>query len=170
MIQRPLPNEYANFYKGYIDQVPDKPVLDYLEEQEKAFTSFIQNIPDDKLEYAYGPDKWTVKEVIGHMIDTERIMAGRILRFSRGDKTHVPGFEQDDYVAGTNFNSRSITSLADEFHHLRLSNIALTRSLTIEETSYTGEANEVVFSVRALIYILAGHLNHHLAILKERYL
>lgn len=170
MISRPQPNEYAYFYKNYVDKVPEGNVIQYLEEQADQFVELIKGLSKEKLSYAYGPDKWTVKEVLGHIIDTERIMSSRMLRFARQDKTSMPGFEQNDYVDRARFNDRDIASLTNEFYHLRKSNLAFIQSLSDQESEYTGQANEAVFSVRALIFILAGHLRHHWDILNEKYL
>lgn len=166
---RPAPNEYAPYYQRYIDLVPDT-VLEALQQQCSDFTRFVRAVPPEKADLAYAPGKWTVKEVIGHMIDTERIMACRALRIARGDKTPLPGFEQDDYVIRGHFASRDMAGLADEFETLRCSNLFFFKSLDETALTETGIASDKPVSVRALIYIIAGHTHHHYSILKDKYL
>ncbi|VXD12496.1 DinB family protein [Marinoscillum sp. 108] len=168
-IGKPKPEEYANFYRGYIELVGDQDVIEYLSDQSDSFSTYLEKIPKEKMSFAYHEGKWTVAQVLGHIIDTERVMAYRILRFSRQDKTPIPGFDQNTYVENSFFEARSITSLRAELMGLRAANIELIKSLTEEQTKYTGQSNEVIFSVRALVYILGGHLAHHWNILKERY-
>ncbi|MEQ8474149.1 MAG: DinB family protein [Marinoscillum sp.] len=168
-IEKPLANEYANFYQGYVEQVGDAPVLDYISDQSERFISYLKDLPEDQMSYRYQEDKWVTAEVIGHIIDTERIMAYRILRISRGDKTPIPGFDEKDYVKYSTFASRSKASLIREFEALRSSNLELIMNLTEEQSTFTGESNGSIFSVRAFVYILAGHVAHHWQILRERY-
>ena len=168
-IGKPKPEEYANFYRGYIELVGDQDVIEYLTDQSDSFSAYLKKIPKEKMGFAYKEGKWTVAQVLGHVIDVERVMSYRILRFSRQDKTPIPGFDQDIYVENSSFEARSISSLKAEILGLRAANIELIKSLTEEQTKYTGQSNEVIFSVRALVYILGGHLAHHWNILKDRY-
>jgi len=131
---------------------------------------FFGDIPTVKAEYRYQPDKWSMKEVFGHVIDVEWVFSYRALRFARGDQTSLPGIEQDDLVAGANFDSRDLTSLCEEFKHLRSANILLFDSFDEKIMDRVGSASGFQFSVRSILYIIAGHLNHHVGILRERYL
>jgi hypothetical protein len=168
-MNRPQPEEYYVFYKRYIDTVSDD-VLTELENQGFRFADFVLNIPKEKGDFAYAEGKWTVKELIGHVIDTERIMACRALRVGRNDQTPLPGFEENDYARASHYENRSLESLEEEFKILRTANMFLFRSFTEEELSRTGTASGWTISCRALLFILAGHLNHHWDILRERYL
>lgn len=168
-MKRPQVNEYAIFYKKYIDTVSDN-VIAELQHQASSFTSFLKEISSGKASYSYADGKWTVKELVGHVIDTERIMAYRMLTIARNDKTALPGFEENDYVKNAHFSERTLVSLADEFAVLRSANMYLIKSFNEEEINRKGIANNSPISVLSLIYILAGHLNHHRAIIQERYL
>ncbi len=168
-MKRPQADEHAVFYKKYIDTVSDN-VIAELEHQANSFPAFLKGITSDKASYAYAEGKWTIKEVVGHIIDTERIMAYRMLTVSRNDKTVLPGFEENDYVVSAHFADRTLESLAEEFATLRKANMYLVNSFNEEEVNRRSIANGTPISVLALIYILAGHLNHHQNIIEERYL
>lgn len=168
-MNRPQPEEYPVFYKGYIDTVSEN-VLVELEQQIEAFPAFLRGLTEDKGSFAYAEGKWTIKELLGHVIDTERIMAYRTLRIARNDSTPLAGFEENDYVANAHFADRSIDSLAEEFAQLRRANMHLFKSLNETELGRMGISNGKPISVKALVYIIAGHLNHHRRIIEERYL
>ena len=168
-MNRPQPDEFAPFYATYIDTVSEN-ALGELEYQVTSFPEFLKLIPDEKAYYAYAEGKWTIKEVVGHMIDSERIMAYRALRIARNDQTPLAGFEENEYVANANFNDRSLQSLAEEFAALRRSNVYLFKHFSEEEFSRMGTASDRPVSVRALLYITIGHLNHHRKVIEERYL
>ena len=165
---KPQQDEFAPYYNTYISLIGDD-VLDLLEQQAQTFTEYIRNIPEDKADYAYAEGKWTVRQVLGHIIDTERIMAYRALCIARQDTTPLPGFEQDDYVAVADVSDRSLASYAEEFEAVRKSNLYLFRSFEEEALNCRGTASEQPVSVRALLYIVAGHLEHHIRIFEERY-
>jgi len=162
-------DEYPAIYAPYIDTVKGE-ALAVLEEQITSFPEFLADIPADKSEYAYAEGKWTVKEIVGHIIDTERIMAYRALRFARNDTKELIGFEPEDFVANARFNERSLESFADEFVLVRKSNLVLFQQFNDHELARKGLASERLISVRAFMYIIAGHLNHHRNIIRERYL
>ena len=168
-MKRPQAEEFPLFYKGYVDTVSEN-VLTELEQQMESFSALLRSIPAEKASFAYAEGKWTIKELAGHVIDTERIMAYRALRIARNDATPLPGFDENDYVANAHFADRSLESLVDEFAALRKANMYLIRSLNAIEIDRSGISNEKPISVRALIFIMAGHVNHHVAILKQRYL
>ena len=161
-------NEYAPFYKGYIEAVGND-VYAELDNQTNDFPSLIKSIPPEKGDYAYDTGKWTIKELIGHVIDTERIMVYRLIAVARNDKTALPGFEENDYVKNARFANRTLQSFADEFEWLRKANLFLFKSFTEEELNRIGNANGNPISTRALLFIIAGHLKHHIKILNERY-
>ncbi len=162
-------DEYPAIYSPYIDTVKGD-VMEALQEQVDSFPDFLANIPAGKSEYAYAEGKWTIKQVLGHVLDTERIMAYRALRFARNDTKELAGFEQEDFVANARFNERSIASYSEEFVLLRKSNLMLFRSFNDHELARRGIAAERLISVRAFLYIIAGHLNHHRNIIRDRYI
>jgi hypothetical protein len=168
-MKRPQAEEFPLFYKGYVDTVSEN-VLTELEQQMESFSALLRSISAEKASFAYAEGKWTIKELAGHVMDTERIMAYRALRIARNDTSPLPGFDENDYVANAHFADRSLESLADEFAALRKANMNLIRSLNAIEIDRSGISNEKPISVRALIFIMAGHVNHHVAILKQRYL
>jgi uncharacterized damage-inducible protein DinB len=167
-MNRPQTSEYPVWGETYIKLV-DGDVLEILERQALDFSNFIVSL-SDIADYAYAPGKWTIKELIGHLIDTERILIYRITSFARGEKQELPGFDEDDYVAHAHFNDRSLQSFAKEFELLRQANVYLIRSLTEKDLNASGTASGRRISVKAIVYIVAGHIMHHTAIIKERYL
>lgn len=169
MNNRPNPDEYSPFQNNYISKVGDGDIVNILSELKGNTYNFLSIIPAAKADYAYAAGKWTIKEVVGHMIDAERTFAYRILAFSRGQK-ELPGFEEDEYVARSTFKSRTLADLAEEFKLVREANLFLFRSLTPQQLLATGIANGNIISVRALLYITAGHEMHHINLIKERYL
>ncbi|MEO1451215.1 MAG: DinB family protein [Bacteroidota bacterium] len=171
MHQRPPATEYAPYYAGYIEMIPDNvSIAEYLVEALAENEHFFKTIPADKHDFAYDEGKWTVKEVLGHMCDVERVFAYRAMRVCRGDKTPLPGFDHNGYVERAQFGLRSWRSLIEEYRHIRMSSISLVRQLQPEAKLLMGEASGFPVSVRALCYMIAGHEVHHVKILKERYL
>ncbi|HEX8377946.1 MAG TPA: DinB family protein [Pedobacter sp.] len=168
-MKRPQPDEYNAFYQTYIDKVGDD-VLSELKDQIESLSTFLKSIPQAKINYAYAEGKWTVKEVLGHIIDTERIMSYRLLRFARNDASPLPGFQENDYVKNSHYATQDFNLLIEEMLALRKANLYLFNSLIDEELERRGVANNSPLSVRALLFILAGHLKHHVGVLKERYL
>lgn len=169
-ITKPEASEYAPYYGAYISLVEGNDLISALEKQIDQTQSLLLNIPEEKGIYRYAEGKWSIREVIGHLIDTERIMAYRALRFARNDATPINGFEQDPYIENADFNSCQISDLAKEFRLVRESNIRMLKHLPEEAWKRGGIASGNPVSVRALAYIIAGHEVHHLKILKERYL
>jgi hypothetical protein len=165
-------NEYAHYYKQYIDAlvVDKKSIVFHLKDTLDDAIGILSNLSEDKQMYKYADDKWTIKELIQHIIDTERIFGYRALRFARNDATPLPGFEQNDYATIYNANKRVYKDLLEEFELIRKSIISLFKSFGDEELIRTGQAGGNNMSVRALGYIISGHLQHHLNIIKERYL
>lgn len=165
----PQPGEFSKYHETYISLIKGD-VTKELEKQILQMQSIISNIPVEKENYRYAEGKWTIKEVLGHIIDTERIMAYRMLGIARNDKTRFPGFDENTYVANANFSDRSLYDLAHEFGIVRDSNLILIKSFNEDTLKRKGISNEVEVSVRALVYIIAGHVTHHLKVIKERYL
>lgn len=170
MNRQPASDEYAPYYKTYVDAVNTDDIVAFLEQQKETELDFLRNIKWEKWELAYAPDKWTLAEVVIHMIDAERIFAYRALRIARGDKTPLPGFDQDPYVPNSAAASRTPASIADEFAAVREATIHLFKNFTDEMWDRRGIASEKEVSVLALAFIIAGHTAHHLNIIRERYL
>ena len=171
MIRKPQPGEYSPHAAGYVALAIDtdniiKLLTDLMDSTGELFGS----LPEDKHLYAYAPGKWTIKQVLGHMIDTERVFSYRAVCFARGEQQNLPGFEQDDYEANNNSNDREMADLLREFVMLRLSNIYFFQSLNEEQAWRLGSANGYPATAGAMAYVMAGHELYHLAILKERYL
>ena len=166
---RPGTEDNNQYYDRYISLIGDDDIIEVLEEQRKTSKIFLKTFTEKQGNYSYADGKWTMKEVLGHVIDTEKIMAYRALAFARGEKQSLPGFEQDDYVAESNFNNRSLADLINEFLTVRESNIILFKSFDEEILNRRGTASESEVTVLALIYIIAGHEKHHIKFLRERY-
>lgn len=167
---RPEPSEYVDYYHKYIKLVPDGEISSILEEQIKGTLSLLQNLSEEKAMFRYAPDKWTLKQVMGHVIDCERAFAFRAMCFARNDPTILPSFDQDSFVENSNFNERSLLNILDEFKLLRAANVGMIKSFNDEILKRTGTASSSKFSVRALAYAIAGHELHHCNIIQERYL
>jgi uncharacterized damage-inducible protein DinB len=167
---RPTSEEFAPYYGKYVALVPndDMDVVHHLGDQHHETVDALRKAKS-KGDFAYAPGKWTVKQTIGHICDAERIFAYRALRFARGDETALPGFEQDGYVATGNFNSLSMDDLLEELWSVRAATLSFAKHLPKEALSRRGNASGNPVSVRALLYIIAGHERHHMSILRERY-
>lgn len=168
-LARPEPGEYAAYYEKYISLVPGSDVVSALDAQRLQTMQLFAGRSERDGNFRYAAEKWTVKEVLGHLADSERIFSYRALRIARGDQTAMEGFEQDDYVARGGFNERRLSSLAEEFAQVRIASLGLFHSLSKEAWMRRGTANKNEVSVRALAYITAGHELHHRQILEERY-
>ena len=167
MLTRPERNEYGDWYVDYVARVPEGNVLDVLEKQSKEILAFLKTLSEEQAEQPPAPGKWSVKQVIGHLCDGERVFTYRALRIARGDQTPLPGFEQDDYVRESHANERKLADLAAEYDALRKATIAFFRSLTPEAALRVGTASGATTSVRALAYITAGHEQRHLELMKK---
>lgn len=162
--------EYAPFYSTYIEKATNVDMLEELEICLHEFIKFVQNIPMDKFDYRYAEGKWTIKEIIQHIIDTERIFSYRALRISRNDTTALPGFDENEYVANTNAQVRHLQSLLTELSLVRQCTLALFKSFSSAQLERLGVASNSDISVRAIGFILIGHQKHHQKIFEERYL
>ena len=163
-------NEYAGYFSTYINILGDANLQEDLEISLHEFIRFCQNIPMDKFDYRYAQGKWTIKEIIQHIIDTERIFAYRALRISRNDKTPLPGFNENDYVDNTNGNARNLQDLLTEMAVVRQATLSLFKSFSQEQLVRIGTASNNEISVRAIGFIIIGHQKHHQKIFEERYL
>jgi uncharacterized damage-inducible protein DinB len=169
-IARPQADEHAEYYGRYIAKVPEGDLIAQLQQQSAETVKLLEGLSPEQANYAYGPGKWTVKQVVGHMIDAERVFGYRAMRFSRNDATELPGFDENSYVENANFSQRTLADLLDEFQGVRASTIHFARNLDDEALLRRGRASNTLVSVRALLYIIAGHERHHAALLRERYL
>ena len=168
-MNRPDPNEYDPYYEKYVSLVADADIVDSLASQPTRLQDMLTGLPEEKGAFAYADGKWSIKEVISHLIDGERMFGYRLFRISRGDETPIEGFEQDGYIENANANGRSFGELLEEFSLLRRANLMLIKNLDDAGWARVGTANNIKITSRALIYIMAGHIDHHLGILKERY-
>lgn len=165
-----IESEYALFYKNYIKSLGEVDLFDVLNSSLEDTLTTLKNLPEDKLIYKYDIGKWTIKELIQHIIDAERVLSYRAIRFSRNDTTDLHGFDEDWYVDNSNGNDRDFKELLEEFTNIRKSSISLFKSFTNEMLLMKGTANGSILSVRALGFIITGHHLHHLKVIKEKYL
>ncbi len=170
MITPPPPGTYAPYYETYIQLIAGRDPMRLLESLVLDLKALLSEIPEEKEQFRYAEGKWSVKELIGHIIDTERIMATRALCIARGEQQPLPGFDENAYVATANFDRRSLLDLGHEFGFVREASISLFKSLREEDLDRQGTANKNIVTPRALLYIIAGHHLHHVRILRERYL
>ncbi len=168
-MQRPKQGDYAQYYEQYISELKGNDILKILESQLSEAIIFFKSIPEEKGGFKYSEGKWSVKEVIGHITDNERVLAYRALCIARGEKNELPGFEQDDYVKLGKFNNRTLNDLINEFRLLRESDLVMFKSFDEESLSKDGIASKNRVTVLAILFIVAGHTLHHLRILKEKY-
>ncbi len=164
------PEEYSEFYAPYVQTLNDVNLIDELEISVHRLIKFVQNIPMDKFDYRYAPGKWTIKDILQHLIDSERVFAYRALRFARNDKSELPGFEENAYADEAAGYLRSIQQLLTELAVVRQSTLYLFKTFNEKELLRSGIASGRSMSVRALGYIIIGHQNHHQQIFEQRYL
>lgn len=169
-MKRPEKNEYAEYYEAYVSLVDETDIVTALESQITDLQNLFAVIPEEQGSYAYAEGKWSIKQLVGHLIDGERIFSYRALRFARSDQTPLESFDQDFYTENADFNSVKLADLVEELILLRKANVLFFKNLLPEDWNRTGIASNSEVSVRALAYIIGGHLRHHLRILKERYL
>jgi hypothetical protein len=169
-INRPDETEYQQYYGKYVSLVRGDDILKTLSEQISETLALLRSVPEAQAGFRYAEGKWSMKELVGHMIDSERIFSYRALRFARNDRTPLPGYEQDDYIRNAAFDACSLDDLTAEFESIRRATLFLFKQLDGEAWMRRGVASESEVSVRALAYIIAGHELHHMWILRERYL
>ncbi|WP_312471944.1 DinB family protein [Neobacillus sp.] len=170
MFQRPQTSEYPEYYVPYVNLVPEGDLLSVLNENLAETVALFEGISVGDGNFRYAPGKWSIKEVLGHMADTERIMSYRLLRIGRGDQTPLAGFNENDYIAEAGLNNLSIKNILDDFASVRNATITLIQNMSEKAWAKVGFANNTEVTPRAIAYIIAGHAIHHLNILNERYL
>ena len=168
-MKRPNESEYAPYYQGYVSKVSEEDILPVLRSQLDAVDVLLNRVSPDRETYAYADGKWSIREVVGHLIDSERVFGYRVLCIARGEQRNLPGFDEKEYMLSAPYNRIDLEDLLSELRLVRLSNIALFRNLDEEAWMRVGTANDNQVSVRALAFIMAGHLRHHMEVLKDRY-
>ena len=166
---RPLPDEYDKAFERYVSRVPEMDIVAVLEAQPAALATTFASVPAERETYRYAPNKWSIRDVVGHMVDAERVLGYRALAISRGEKAALPAFEEKDYAATAGYAQRPITSILDEFGCLRKSHVLMLRHLDDDAWGRVGIANALPITPRALAYVLVGHARHHMAVLAEKY-
>lgn len=169
-MSRPLSNEYGVFYKGYVDHVPEESLEDAMANAWQELADALASLPASRADHAYAPGKWTVKQLLQHIIDTERVFSYRAVAIARGESQALPGFDENSYAEHAHVNDRDFDSMKEEMLALRRSVLLMYSGFTEEMLSRSGVASNNSISVRALGYITVGHVRHHLRILRERYL
>jgi len=169
-MNRPLESEYAPYYRGYVAQVAEEEILPVLRSQIDALDLLLDQVTPEREAYRYAEGKWSIREVVGHLIDGERVFGYRALCIARGENQNLPGFDEKEYMLSAPYNRVGLEDLMSEFRLVRLSNIAMLRNLDEEAWSRMGTANDAPVSVRALAFIMGGHIRHHMGVLSERYL
>jgi hypothetical protein len=166
---RPRPDEYDEAFERYVSRVPEADVLAALERQPAELAAALAAVPPERERFRYAPGKWSIRDVAGHMLDSERVFGYRALCIARGEKASLPGFEENDYAASAGYDRRTLASILEEFAALRASHVLMLRHVDDEAWGHVGTANGLPITPRALAYVLAGHVRHHLAVLAEKY-
>ena len=169
MISRPEPDEYAPYFGRYIAEAGPADPLTTMREQLETTPAFFASAGEARAGYRYAPGKWSIREILGHLADSERIFSYRALRLARADATPLPGFDENDFVAAAEFDSRPLASLLEEWRSVRRASLTLFENLSDDALRRRGTVSDGPMSVRALAWIIAGHELHHLAVLRERY-
>lgn len=169
-ITRPHTDEYSPYYADYVQRVPEEDIFDVLAEQIQTLHHLLTHLSEEQANFRPAPDEWSIKEVVGHLCDFERVFAYRALCFSRHESAPLPGFDQDAYVRESNYSDRMLADLIQEFEWLRRANLLAFKNLSAEAGLRRGTASGAEISVRALIYIMAGHVYQHLDSLQRAYL
>jgi DinB superfamily len=168
-LTRPQPSEYDAYFETYVSKVPEAEVLPVLAAQGEELGRAMAAVGEEQAGFRYAIGKWSIKEVVGHLVDTERLMVYRALCFARGERQMLPGFDENAYMAGAEFDTVPLGELVEEFRLERGANLLFFRHLRPEGWRRSGTANSRALSVRALAYIMAGHVRHHLLVLRDRY-
>jgi uncharacterized damage-inducible protein DinB len=169
-IRKPETSEYAGSFGQYITLVTDSDIIAVLQDQLNSTRALLDTISEEKSNHRYAAGKWSIKELVGHVSDSERVFAYRVLRFSRNDPTELPGFDQDTFAGNANFANIALTDIVEEYASVRRSTLLLLRHLADDAWSRRGVANQIELTVRALAFAIAGHELHHVGILKSRYM
>ena len=166
---RPLETEYAPYYQGYVAHVAEEDVLPVLRSQLDDLDLLLSRVTPERETYRYAEGKWSIREIVGHLIDGERVFSYRVLCIARGETQNLPGFDQNDYMLTAPYDRIELEDLLSEFRLVRLATIAMLRNLDEEAWARVGTANDNQVTVRALAFVMAGHLRHHMGVLRERY-
>ncbi len=166
---QPLKSEYAADYQGYVSQVSEDEILPVLRSQLDAIDVLLGRVTPERETHRYAEGKWSIREIVGHLIDGERVFGYRAFAIARGDRNNMPSFDQNEYILASPYDRLELEDLLSEFRLVRLSNIAMLRNLDGESWTRVGTANDNQVSVRALAFIMAGHVRHHMAVLREKY-
>lgn len=169
-MNKPRLKDFPEYYRRYIAEVIDKDIIGYLNEQKKSTVEFFTSIGEEKSLNRYAADKWSIKEILGHICDAERLFFARAIHFARSEKQHIPGFDENDYVEAADFDSVPFDILIEDFVKMRDSHLSLFKTFTENVWERKGIANETEYTVTSVLYIVAGHLDHHVKVIKERYL
>lgn len=169
-MRKPSLNDFPEYYRRYIEKVIDKDILNYFSEQKNIVVNFFTSIDEEKSKYRYAENKWSIRQILGHLCDSERIFMTRALKFARNEKQSLPGFEENEYVDSANFDELSLELLINDFLKMRESHISLFKTFNDEIWQRKGIANNTEYSVSSVLFIMAGHVDHHINIIKERYL
>jgi hypothetical protein len=169
MSNRPAATEYPSYSQKYVDLVPEEDIVAALEKQGRDTVALLRSLTEEKAKSRYAPGKWSVKEVVRHFTDGERVFDYRALAFARGEKASLPGFDENEYAAASDADSRSLRDLIDEYDAVRRSTVALYRGMSREAWTRSGTANNNPATVRGLAYVTLGHERHHLKVLREKY-
>lgn len=170
MIERPIASEYPEYYQPYVNLVPDGDLLSILKGHLAQTVAALEGISEEDGRFRYASGKWSIKEVLGHMTDTERIMSYRLLRIGRGDQTPLAGFEENEYIEGSEFDQLPIKTILEDFTATRNATISLIKNMPFSAWERKGYANNQEQTTRAIAWIITGHAMHHLKIINERYL
>ncbi len=168
-MDRPSKSEFAEYYQRYVERVTEGDIVGTMGSQTAELTRMLAGVSPERELYRYSEGKWSVREVLGHLIDAERVFGFRAFSFSRGEASPLPAFEENDYVARSRYAERTLADLLDEFAALRKANLACLRPLKDADWTRVGTASGKSVSVRALAYIMVGHVRHHMQVLTERY-
>lgn len=169
-MQKPKVTEYAPYHQRYIDLITADDIFSFFKQQAEEIVTLFTNLSEDQASFRYAEGKWTIKEVLAHIVDSERIFGYRVLAISRGEKNPLPGFAENDYVRNGKYENRSLKSLLAEYSHLSSANLELFKSLDEEMLSQKGTASGKEVTARAILFVTIGHEKHHLEIIKSRYL
>ncbi|MDP4680312.1 MAG: DinB family protein [Cyclobacteriaceae bacterium] len=170
MLERPGQEEYNEFYQGYINRVKSKDVIEFLKVQRRTLSKLLNSISEDRISYRYAEGKWSVKQVLRHIIDTEIVFAYSVHAISKNNSIELPGMDEQEYMDNTDDNGNSFEQLVEEFNNVRKATISMIESMHPSSFLKIGKASGFSISVRAKIFILAGHAEHHKFVLKEKYL
>ena len=169
-MNQPKLEDFPQFYRRYIEKVIDQDIILYFEKQKISTVDFFNSIGEEKSNYRYADGKWSIKQILGHICDAERIFVTRMLQFARKESQSLPGFNEDEYVAAANFDDLELELLIDDFSKLREANLSLFRTFDDNIWGQRGIANNTEYTVSSIVYIMAGHIDHHIKVIKERYL